>query len=491
MSKNKNLILKAIILAVCLVAYFFTNGRCNIPIAAWIWPLCFLYLFRRSNHIIDKAIPMLLIFIITFSKWYGSSGGIIFYELISSIKISVLSIIPFVVDAIFYKRVKGIKATLILPLTFAVLEYIIMELFNVHVEAISSSQVGNEPLMQLASLIGPYGITFIIIWFATIAMYVYEHKNDCWKTIRVPIVMYSSILVAVLVFGGIRLIFASENTPTIKVAMTTGIEIYDDNQYVPLKSYINSMDKSVHTAADGGAEIIQFCEDAFYVDNNNELEQMLDATKQAAVKNNIAVLLSLEIGHIDNNQKELCGNRIYLIDQHGKIIFSYNKTHLVPMLETKKFKKANDIIPNASLTLPSGKTVKIAAVICFDSDFISYVRNGINSDTQLFLVPTWDWSPIEEFHCNFVTYRSIENGITTVRSTFDGITTAIDPYGRTITSNDTDQTGFENVVFADITTKRVFTLYSKIGRLTDWCYIIFLFTVISFAFTNKKADNEK
>lgn len=63
---------------------------------------------------------------------------------------------------------------------------------------------------------------------------------------------------------------------------------------MPVEECIASMENSVRTAALGGAELLQFCEDAFTVTLADK-EIMLSKTAQAAKDNQIDVLMALEI----------------------------------------------------------------------------------------------------------------------------------------------------------------------------------------------------
>ena len=148
--------------------------------------------------------------------------------------------------------------------------------------------------------------------------------------------------------------------------------------------------------------------------------------------------------------------------------------------------QGDGVIPNRIVTLPSGKQVKLASVICMDSDFPTYIRDGLDNDTGIFLVPTWDWATIRAFHTKWVELRSVENGVSFVRSCMDGVSTATDPYGRVIMHSDTAGSGYENVVFAEVPSKAVFSVYKVIGPVLDWVYVGGLAALIAISVIRKK-----
>ena len=74
--------------------------------------------------------------------------------------------------------------------------------------------------------------------------------------------------------------------------------------------------------------------------------------------------------------------------------------------------------------------LSFATVICMDSNFTWFIRKKVDNDTELLIVPSWDWKPIDKFHNNWTIFRSIENGFTVVRSTYDGYSAVFEPYGQ-------------------------------------------------------------
>ena len=476
-----------IMLITGLIAYVFSNGRWNIPIASWIWPFCILFYSRKSEKTLAGLLPLPLMMGAAYIKWHGVGAGSILQEFLLGFINGFVYYLPFLADYLLYKKIKGFKATFILPLSFATLDFFMSLTPVACSDSLSASQAGNLPLMQLASFAGVYGITFLISWSASAAMYAFEHSGDK-KEARLSTGIYAAVLALVLVFGGARLAFAPTDCPTVKMAMSTGIEIgsfTEATETLPVEDSVASMEKSVKTAAESKAELIEFNEEAFTV-SDTDLEKMLSSVKRSAVENNIAILIGLEIEDTDNSNNGLGENKLYLVNPDGEIVFAYDKAHLVPVVETNNYIKGDGKIPNVTLALPSGKEITLAAVICMDSAFTGYIRDGVNPDTQVYFVPAWDWKPIDNYQDNWVVYRSVENGFTTMYCTYDGLLTTFDQYGRSITRNDTDSIGFENVVIVDAPVKRVSTVYKACGFIIDWCYPAALIMIIISGFIRKR-----
>ena len=480
-----------IMLILGLIAYAFSNGHMNIPVASWIWPFCILFYFRKCEKPAAKLLPLPLMLGFAFIRWSGVGGGSLLQEFLLGFINGIVYYLPFLADSLFYKKAGGFKATLILPLSFASLDFFMSLTPVACSDSLAASQAGNLPLMQLASVAGVYGITFLIAWFASAAMYAFEHRDNR-KSIDLSIKVYAAVMALVLAFGGARLAFSPTDCPTVKMAMSTGIEIGDFNEAtetLPVEVSVASMEKSVKTAAESKAELIEFNEEAFTV-FDTDLEQMLAAVKRSAAENNIAVLIGLEIEDTDSSRNGLCENKLYLVSHEGNIVFVYDKAHLVPVVETNNYIKGDGKIPNVKLTLPGGGEISLAAVICMDSAFPGYIRDGVNAGTQVCFVPAWDWKPIDNYQDNWVIYRSVENGFTTMYCTYDGLLTTFDQYGRSITRNDTDSVGFENVIVVDAPVRRVPTLYKACGFILDWCFPAALLLLIASGFTGKRARKE-
>ena len=201
---------------------------------------------------------------------------------------------------------------------------------------------------------------------------------------------------------------------------------------------------------------------------NTDLDKLLSEAKKQAKAKNIFVILPVEIEYEDENT--LSENCLYIIDNHGKELYKYTKTKLVPLFETDEYVVGDGNVPNLNVTLPSGNKIKLATVICMDSNFTWFIRSKVDNDTELLIVPTWDWKPIDKFHNNWTLYRSIENGFTIVRSTYDGYSAVFGPYGQTYGLSHTDYSGFENVIIYETPVKQRFTIYKYIGPIIDWMY---------------------
>ncbi len=488
-SKNLNWIL----LGIGAVAFLFSSGRWNVPIMAWIWPFCMLYFIRRSQRRYAVLVPCALTFLLSAVKWYGSAGGTAVENIAAGLAVGLIPCAPFLLDWFFARKSDRFITTLIFPLSFAVVEFVMQLTPAATIGAISATQTGNDPLIQLASVFGSYGVSIFVTWFASVLVFVIEVRREMPEKAMRAAVLYLAVFLAAFAFGGIRLAFSDFTVPNVKVAMTTGPYtgdfLSDSFRDVSYEENEASMKGSVETAAAGKADILLFCEEAFNIPDKQEAA-LVEAAANAARENNIFVLIGLEVDDEDGNQNGMVENVEYMIDNHGEVVWRYTKSHLTNFVEPGAVSQGDGIVPNRLVTLPSGKQAKLASVICMDSDFPTYVRDGLDNDTGIFLVPTWDLATIRAFHTKWVEFRSVENGVSFVRSCMDGVSIATDPYGRVIMHSDTAGSGYETVVFAEVPSEAVFCVYKLIGPVIDWVYVGGLAALIVLSVIQKKRKDD-
>ncbi len=164
------------------------------PIAAWLYPV-FLMRFGRTQRL---AIGLPLIVVaqclataIGMRNDYTRlpvgpllAGAALAYGLLFSL--------PFVADRLLAARLSGGLRTLVYPLTAVTIDYLLLFTpFNTFGSP-AYTQYGDLPLMQLVSLTGIWGLTFLISWLAPVV-------NEVWENGASPRVLRDGVLPFVLV----------------------------------------------------------------------------------------------------------------------------------------------------------------------------------------------------------------------------------------------------------------------------------------------------
>jgi apolipoprotein N-acyltransferase len=123
-------------------------------------------------------------------------------------------------------------------------------------------------------------------------------------------------------------------------------------------------------------------------------------------------------------------------------------------------------------------------VICYDNDFPDLIRQVGQSGVDILLLPYKDWASIKVQHAQMAALRAIENGVSLVRPTLSGLSTAVDPQGRTLAQVDSYATDAPTLV-AMVPTQGMPTLYARIGDTFAYLCIAGLLWLIILAFLQR------
>ena len=99
------------------------------------------------------------------------------YLLILVVEATIVTL-PFVIDRIASPRIGGALATLIFPMALVTAEFLRSRLTSgASWWSIAYSQYGFMPLMQLSAMVGIWGITFVVAWFASTVELVWSRSS--------------------------------------------------------------------------------------------------------------------------------------------------------------------------------------------------------------------------------------------------------------------------------------------------------------------------
>ena len=120
-------------------------------------------------------------------------------------------------------------------------------------------------------------------------------------------------------------------------------------------------------------------------------------------------------------------------------------------------------------------------------EFSSYAMQAGQKEVDIMLNPSLDY-PKSKGPQNSL--RAIENGFSLVRPVYNGYSYAIDYNGKILAHMDSDETE-TGIIYADVPTKGVKTIYSTIGDLLAWlCVLGFVaFVVMSIIGRAHKKHN--
>ena len=413
----------------------------------------------------------------------SDSSMMVIFNLIRSSLLAILYFLPYMIDRLIYPKFKekGIVSSLSFP-TIATAIFFLSSLEGPFdgTTAKTIFAYGNLMFQQLSSITGLWGFIFIFSWLASVINYAWENKFK-WKKIKGSTLIFSSVLLIILLFGAIKTSsLISPESDTVKIASIVLIpedgkampmeEIYRNKTLSPFEETMSKIENLTKKAVSNNAKIVTFQENSMIVSEENE-NKLIRQSKKTAKENDI--YFSITYGIFPKKGKGV--NKQLLINNQGEIEIDYSKRYLLGLGkygETGVFKKGVEVIQTTDT--PYGR---IGVSICRDMNFPAYIRQAGKHNVDIMLSPSYDWPKSTS---PSYALRAIENGFSFIRPTYNGISFAEDYNGKILAQMDSDKT--ENgIMYADVPTKGVKTIYSIIGDLLGWLCVLGLgvFVVMS------------
>ncbi|WP_405062117.1 hypothetical protein OG474_10760 [Kribbella sp. NBC_01505] len=457
-----------------LLAY---HGRWGMALAAWVFTI-FLLRFTRSTRVLTGTAAIWLVYALGGAFYLAESGLEVFTPTFAIILVySTFLVVPYVVDRLLAGRLPGLLGTLVFPTAMVGAEYVLGALspLGVALSSMGTTQHANLPLIQMASITGTYGITFILAWFATTVLHIWEQRLR-WPDIKLATTVHAAVLALVLVGGTIRIAFFAPDAQTVRVATISPSRSVDARldglltQYEGVKGMTsgdpavvrpalalvsNDLLKSTEREAAAGAQIVVWPEAGTLVreaDRDALLLQIAAVARQTGTYINAGLLV------LTSKAPYYARNQAVLIDPRGQARWTYDKSKPVPAMD--RIEPGDGKVP--AVDSPVGR---IANVICFDADFPSLMRQ--QPEVDLMLVPSNDWVEFGRTHTEKTALRAVENGYSLIRADSHGQSGAFDPLGRSVGSVDYFSTEQQTMVVS-VPTHGLRTAYTTIGDLFTW-----------------------
>ena len=437
--------------------------------------------------------------------------------------LGVIKLIPLVLDKLLYKRLPGIMAIFIYPASALIIESYIANGPNGTFGNIAYNLVDFNALMQLTSITGIWGIAFIIYLFASVVNHLLENFQNI-KIVRIYLIGYCALFSIILIFGFIRLFVGSvsmKKAETLKVASVTSenkkwsIAIHKavtgkimsfpkkidqtspqlvefqlsfsefikdhnnpkfDSVYSALEEYYDEIFTSSQMAVNDGAKIILLSEGEMISFDDRE-NAIIERAQNFARNNNVYFFFSMGTIYPEKMQKNkpFIGNKILTIDPYGDILDIYYKN--VPVINVDPSIPGDGIID--VVETPFGN---FSPIICYDADFPAMMRQTGNNNTDVILVATGDWYSITPYHSKIGKVRSIENGVSMLKTVSYGLSVAADPFGNILAEDNFFEDNI-HILTADIPFYKIKTLYSSAGDFLVSISYIYLISIFIYLIT--------
>ena len=484
--KSKSLLCELVLgLFLTMLSY----GIFNTGICAWIFAIPLIrFINRRTkwSSIILLLVGMILVANITFYRLVVDDPSIMnqVYCAFNGIRMW----FPFFVYFLCrYFKAKKIIAYYAFPASVAVAEFFIDNPFISVMTSLSVSQFWNLGLMQVASVTGVVGVSFIVTLFACIVNYIWEEGLS--KETLSNAVGYGIVVVIITSLGMMTIEKITTNDQTVRVAASVENfnTLLEDTSI--LEKYSGSDEEKMYQAslaiiAERAKQAVQnestllvFPEDAFITFGAAD-EEFTDNVKLIAKENNINIILPLCKVPADEKQKH--ENTLNFISSNGELLNTYLKNHLVPVIEEPTTKRGDGKTPVIEVD-----GVKYTYLICADYTSNKYAYNGREAD--IFINPSYDWKAFQYFTSYGIQARAIECGFSVLRNPVNGNIILYDVYGRPLHMANVMNV-HTGMLYLDIPKTGRTTIYGATGNWFPWLCAIYALFAIASAFVFKEKD---
>src|ERR1700730_10265842 len=333
------------------------------------------------------------------------------------------------------------------------------------------TQMDCLPVIQIASITGIWGISFIVFLFAGTIATLLSGAGKRRQRSRLAIIV-SAVVCSLFLFGEWQL----RSTPSAQSVAVTLLA-----RDVPMSVYLGSEEQAlqllreyadeVRRATPAGTDAVVLPEKIGRV-TESSLGQVDEMFSSTAKTTHAAIVLGLV-------RKTSTGSfnsaRFYSSD--GKLEASYDKHHLLPGVEPEKPGDKRVLIDQ-----PSGRW---GLQICKDMDFPELSREYGLEGANLILVPAWDFDLDRWLHARMAVLRAVENGFALARSARNGLLTLSDNRGRVMAEMATLPGRFVSIS-GKVNVGRATTFYTRTGDWFAWlCVALFVFLLASRLFVRQ------
>jgi apolipoprotein N-acyltransferase len=350
---------------------------------------------------------------------------------------------------------------------------------------------GNLALVQLTTITGIYGLSFIVAGFGSLLAYaVLSGRHRAWQAVLV-----AAALLILVARGGAYFV---PQAAAHHVAHLVQTNFPQSEEYPPDWNRIhagemNELESISVDAAKREPGLIVWPE----VPAPFSLQDAPFATRATEIARDSGS--DFLVGGVDWKRSSagaaLATNSAVLLDPSGRRVFTYDKIHLVPFGEYVPLRRwltfagrltadISDFSPGSAYSVGelrdgTASEQKFGVFICYEAVFPSEVRHFTLGGAELLINMSNDgWfgrSAAPAQHLMMARVRAVENRRWLLRDTNNGYTASVDPYGRIVAALGTD---FRGELDAPYDFRSRLTPYTRFGDWFAWLCVIASFVLI-------------
>ena len=374
-------------------------------------------------------------------------------------------------------RTRGVARALVLAAAWTIAEWLrghILTGFPWNL--IGTAWAGALPVMQVASLVGLYGLGLLTVLAAALpaGMGQPSRGEGRWTGPGLAVLLVA----AVWAFGALRVSGDSDAVSVHRLRLVQP-NVPQSLKWDPAQREAN-LAKTLSLSRSAGLETrthVVWPETAvpFVVSDFNEVGPALREALATAVPPDGLLLTGAPRAERDAQGRLVLWNSLHALDAAGAIVATYDKFHLVPFGEyvplrpilriAKVTVGTVDFSPGPGLvTLALPGLPPASPLICYEAIFPGQVVVRENRPSWLLNITNDAWFGLSSGpyqHFTAARFRAVEEGLPLVRAANNGISAIVDSYGRVEAQLGLGDTG---VVDADLPAALAPTLYARFGN---------------------------
>src|SRR4030095_6135355 len=282
--------------------------------------------------------------------------------------------------------------------------------------SISYTQSNFLPVVQIASVTGILGISFLVTLFSSA---IAVGSNFRFKKMKGSLGFALLLIFISIIFGIMRLTSKSSG----QTELSAGLAVLDEK----LHSETGHPDtaKEMQTAnlyageiarlAQSGAQVVVLPEKIVSTTSLTD-RAMKNVFLNAASANHVAVVVGYT--QITNDHTKL--NKAMVISPKGELLSDYQKVNLF------EGEARSGFVPGKEISVFDLNNIASGVAICKDMDYSGFIRKYDKDHMMAMYVPAWDSVKDGWLHSRMAILRGVENGYAVVRTARQGQLTISD-----------------------------------------------------------------
>jgi apolipoprotein N-acyltransferase len=427
------------------VAWWFGTGLAPQAALAWLAPLPLLLLAPLLRWWLAGLAAFAAGACAGLNQW-DYVHGVIGLPAAVALQIVIGAGLAFALKLLLFRRLWLVQRPVSAMLAFAALG-VVLEYVNTQLSphgtfgSLAYSQMDLLPVLQLASVAGIWGITFVVL-LAPAAVTLILLPDPQRRRNAQAGALALALVGAAFAYGALRLQQAPAGSARIGLASLAGPtrpDLASPEGQALLQRYLRAIDQM----AAQGAQMIVLPETAFAAP-----AAAIPELAASAARLHVTIVAGVASGG---------ANRALAFTPAAAAPASYAKHHLIPGLESQYQPGVERVI------LPGTQT---GLAVCKDLDFHDTGAGYAALNANLLLAPAWDFGVDGWLHGRMAVMRGVESGFALARAARRGTLTLSDDRGRIIAEADDGRGDAQLVATAPLYQSR--TLYARWGDWFAW-----------------------